>query len=151
MRTSATEQMQYAVAVAAATISNGDATVIELDRSVYGWPNVVSLVLIAGTVADTAVLDVFSVHGDDSGTITPAAGNLLKAHDAVAAGAGVNTGKVFKITVDLSARGDIRYLDAIVSNNVVANFAIAACFWEMSDPREIPVTSANFGVGSPKI
>lgn len=145
-RSSAIEGLQFAHAAAAASLSNADASITELDRAAYGWPRYVGLVIITGDVAATAVLDVFSLHGDNSGSITPAAGNLLVSHPAVAADATANDSKEFRITYD--ALNGPRYFDAIVSNNVAANFVINSCFWVMSDAPILP-DSNNFGPGSP--
>lgn len=145
-RSSAIEGLQFAHAAAAGNLSNADATITELDRAIYDLPRYVGLVIIAGVVADTSVLDVFSLHGDDAGTITPAAGNLLVSHPAVAADAAANDNKVFMITYD--ALNGPRFFDAIVSNNVAANFVINSCFWVMSD-SPIEPDNNNFGAGSP--
>ncbi|NRA56519.1 MAG: hypothetical protein HRU13_00115 [Phycisphaerales bacterium] len=150
MRSIGVEGTQYAVAGAAGNLNNGDLTITELDRDTYGWPRYVSLVILTGDVAATAVLDVFSLHGSTTGTFTPSGSNLLVSHDAVAADATANDDKAFVITYDANQSG-LRYFDAIVSNNVAANFVIDAAFWVMHDSPEIPPGgTGNYGTGSPK-
>ena len=108
----------------------------------------VELLVIIFVLGILATLIIPAVNRMSARAATTDATNKLR-QLAIGANLFANDNKEFRITYD--CLNGPRYLDAIVSNNVAANFVISACFWEMQDSPEIPPSgTGNFGPGSPK-